>query len=675
MVTGPGSAPQEGESDREVGSAWSESLPLPTPSLRSRMAGELPVDLSTWRKGERQDRWVPSDGEAAAAGGPSSEGEAPRAGQRTPSSQKPPTVLVERAPSSVCRTHAGTLPPEVQRTASPQAGAEGEKKLETSLPLRKRRYAVHGAADGDSQGPLAGKAPKTESSKGETEAWIPPCNGYCPPYISLAFPRVPAAYYPGLTVPYLAPELPPVFHSVTPQALLEVSSPYSMLCSVEPQLALDIAMATKQDEDGDTPLHIAVVQGNLLIVRQLITLFRQGQRDLDTFNNLRQTPLHLAVITAQSALVKLLLACGASPMVLDRNGQTALHLACEHGSLQCLQELLDGSPTPLDLEARNFEGFTPLHIAVGTSNQDLTLTLLEHGADIDAVDIKSGRSPLLHAVENNNLDVVELLLQHGANVNAQSYGGNTALHAASGRGLLDMLRLLVRNGADSSLKNYHNDTPLMVAKNKRVIDILRGKASRPGLTPESMREGSSPARSAASSPVIRSAHTGLLSASPDSCPTTPSPALTPKPHSATPSPNITHKKPESITLTNGPSATGPLQEVKLEKSPTPPMSDHPAGFPGASKFFLPGAENVMDPNFQAVLYPFAASNHNLTPPHLQLLPIGLNHSVLPPSWANPVHPRGRGVDQSRTLLDSESLPITDLEGRRLQSRYSRPRDS
>lgn len=69
-----------------------------------------------------------------------------------------------------------------------------------------------------------------------------------------------------------------------------------------------------------------------------------------------QTPLHLAVITGQPALVKLLLSHGASPMVLDRNGQTALHLACEHGCLRCLQEMLEGSPSPLDLEARNFEG-------------------------------------------------------------------------------------------------------------------------------------------------------------------------------------------------------------------------------------------------------------------------------------------------------------------------------
>uniref|UniRef100_A0A8D0HMM1 BCL3 transcription coactivator n=1 Tax=Sphenodon punctatus TaxID=8508 RepID=A0A8D0HMM1_SPHPU len=258
------------------------------------------------------------------------------------------------------------------------------------------------------------------------------------------------------------------------------------------------------------PLHIAVAQGNLPVARRLVLLFLQGRHDLDTFNNLRQTPLHLAVITAQPVLVKLLLVHGSSPMVLDRHGQTALHLACEHGSPQCLRELLDGSSTPLELEARNYEGLTPLHVAVSTSNHATVLSLLEHGADIDAVDIKSGRSPLLHTVENNNLAMVELLLQRGASVNAQSYGGNTALHAASGRGLLEAVRLLVRSGADGALKNYHNDTPLMVAKNKRVIDILRGKASRVPPPPDSIREGSSPATSTASSPGIQPTPNGEI---------------------------------------------------------------------------------------------------------------------------------------------------------------------
>uniref|UniRef100_A0A803TAZ8 BCL3 transcription coactivator n=1 Tax=Anolis carolinensis TaxID=28377 RepID=A0A803TAZ8_ANOCA len=354
-----------------------------------------------------------------------------------------------------------------------------------------------------------------------------------------------------------------------------------------------------------------------------------------------QTPLHLAVITGQPALAKLLLTHGASPMVLDRHGQTALHLACEHGSLRCLRELLEGSLAPLDLEARNFEGLTPLHVAVGTSDHNMVLALLEHGADVDAVDIKSGRSPLLHAVENNNLEMVELLLKHSANVNAQSYGGNTALHAASGRGLLDTLRLLVRNGADGSLKNYHNDTPLMVAKNKRVIDILRGKASRSGPVPDNSQDGSSPTNGMDRSPVLRPTYTALLRSSPDSCPTTPSPARTPKP--LVPA----NQKPESITSANGSSGSVSLQGVKLERSPSPPAVEPPMGFHGAPKYFLPIGEGMMDPAFS--VYPFVSSGQSLSPRPLPLIPVGVNPSLLAVSaetLTNLPQPRSLGADQA-----------------------------
>ncbi|KAL2763113.1 B-cell lymphoma 3 protein, partial [Daubentonia madagascariensis] len=266
------------------------------------------------------------------------------------------------------------------------------------------------------------------------------------------------------------------------------------------------------------PLHIAVVQGNLPAVHQLVNLFQHGGRELDIYNNLRQTPLHLAVITTLPSVVRLLVMAGASPMALDRHGQTAAHLACEHRSPTCLRALLDSAaPGTVDLEARNYDGLTALHLAVNTECQETVLLLLERGADIDAVDIKSGRSPLIHAVENNSLSMVQLLLQHGANVNAQMYSGSSALHSASGRGLLPLVRTLVRSGADSGLKNCHNDTPLMVARSRRVIDILRGKATRPASTSQ---PDPSPDRSGTTSPESNSrlSSNGLLSASPTSSP-------------------------------------------------------------------------------------------------------------------------------------------------------------
>ncbi|XP_051575962.1 B-cell lymphoma 3 protein homolog isoform X2 [Myxocyprinus asiaticus] len=289
------------------------------------------------------------------------------------------------------------------------------------------------------------------------------------------------------------------------------------------RLLADIAAATRQDEDGDTPLHIAVVKENGALVAWLIEIYRRAHKDLDIFNNLRQTSLHLAVITHQPGLVEALLDAGADPGALDRNGQTALHLCCEHGEADCLSVILrhySHNPSP-HLEIRNYEGLTPLHLAVQNGDKKLAKILLDSGAEINAGDNKSGRSPLIHAVENNSNDMVNLLIESGCDVNAQSYSGNTALHSACGRGQIEIVRMLLKNGADSSVKNNHNDTAIMVAKNKKVSDVLRGKGTRsyavktlhnsngslsPGSSNQSPRVTPTLQRSASLSPVAPVSH-------------------------------------------------------------------------------------------------------------------------------------------------------------------------
>uniref|UniRef100_A0A3Q4HEY5 BCL3 transcription coactivator n=1 Tax=Neolamprologus brichardi TaxID=32507 RepID=A0A3Q4HEY5_NEOBR len=222
-------------------------------------------------------------------------------------------------------------------------------------------------------------------------------------------------------------------------------------------------------DKGTVTLHIAVVQGALAIVYKLIQLLVLGHKDVDIYNNLRQTPLHLAVITKQANMVEALLKAGADPAALDRNGQTALHLCCEYDQRDCLSVVLSMPSSATCLEIRNFDGLSPLHLAVLQGRKDLARMLLDAGADINAMDIKSGQSPLMHAVESNNADMVHFLIEV---MNFQSYSGNTALHSACGRGQVETVRLLLKSGADSSLKNYHNDTPVMVAKNKKVSEAM-----------------------------------------------------------------------------------------------------------------------------------------------------------------------------------------------------------
>lgn len=71
-----------------------------------------------------------------------------------------------------------------------------------------------------------------------------------------------------------------------------------------------------------------------------------------------QTPLHLAVITKQPQVVQLLLQAHANPTLLDRYGNSLLHLALQAADEEMLRMLLAhlGSATPYLLHLPNFQG-------------------------------------------------------------------------------------------------------------------------------------------------------------------------------------------------------------------------------------------------------------------------------------------------------------------------------
>lgn len=71
-----------------------------------------------------------------------------------------------------------------------------------------------------------------------------------------------------------------------------------------------------------------------------------------------QTPLHLAVITKQPQVVQLLLQARADPTLLDRYGNSLLHLALHTGDEEMVRTLLAhlGAAAPYLLRLPNFYG-------------------------------------------------------------------------------------------------------------------------------------------------------------------------------------------------------------------------------------------------------------------------------------------------------------------------------
>ncbi|XP_061163414.1 NF-kappa-B inhibitor alpha-like [Saccostrea echinata] len=206
-----------------------------------------------------------------------------------------------------------------------------------------------------------------------------------------------------------------------------------------------------RDADGDTLLHLAIISGHVMLAKVFIEV-APWTECLDIYNDkLRQTPLHLAVLMKQVEIVRLLLDNGANPEMFDHNGDTALHIACRSGNVTMVKEILKHreSRTVQNLDVRNYEGYTCLHVAVVGGFTKIVDILLKSGADVNVGDGKSGATALHLAAKGNKIDIVSSLLeQPKIAIDNKMYNGVTPLMVAVERQRSDISDLLVSHNAD-----------------------------------------------------------------------------------------------------------------------------------------------------------------------------------------------------------------------------------
>ncbi|CAG8609611.1 2990_t:CDS:2, partial [Cetraspora pellucida] len=86
-----------------------------------------------------------------------------------------------------------------------------------------------------------------------------------------------------------------------------------------------------------------------------------------------------------------------------------LHYAVAQGDLDKVKEILQSKTVEVDTKDHN--NFTPLHIAAGRENYELVIELLLHGADPNAQD-DEGSTPMHSAAEGNNLKLLKCLVKN-----------------------------------------------------------------------------------------------------------------------------------------------------------------------------------------------------------------------------------------------------------------------
>src|SRR6266702_1356901 len=127
---------------------------------------------------------------------------------------------------------------------------------------------------------------------------------------------------------------------------------------------------------------------------------------------------------------------------------TPLYYAVLCGFRGLVEHLL--SIRPEDINPNGGYYGTPLHAALSRRPIDISLLLLQHGADINALD-EDELSPLHDASRSGRGDIVQLLLEHHADVNLPNGDRETPLWLASCEGELEVARIFLQNGADVEL--------------------------------------------------------------------------------------------------------------------------------------------------------------------------------------------------------------------------------
>lgn len=239
-----------------------------------------------------------------------------------------------------------------------------------------------------------------------------------------------------------------------------------------------------KNKSQQTPLHVACYYDRADCGKLLI----EAGADLQVVDNNANTPLLAACLNSPD-LVKQMLDKGADPLVRNRQGQTALHLACQANRFDIVDLVVDRFEN-VDLVDKQYR--TPLLMAVYAGNVETVQFLLQRGADPNRFNSANGQTkiqpPVCFSAARGNAKMIELLAQAGAEVNVEDPIGDRPLHLAAqaagnifgqqadrrnaGQPFVDSIRVLIQYRADPNLKNRAGRTALQVAAQRDFFDAV-----------------------------------------------------------------------------------------------------------------------------------------------------------------------------------------------------------
>jgi ankyrin repeat protein len=220
-------------------------------------------------------------------------------------------------------------------------------------------------------------------------------------------------------------------------------------------------------------LHQAAKKDRLDVIKGLVNAGKITWDDINAVDEMGYTPMQVAVRYGHLDIVRYFIEqLGVKVDTYHDLGANPLHAAAAHGYLDIVQYFIEKYKTIcIDSQGRKL-GFTALHAAIFYTNAlELVEYLLKQGASTEIQDF-NGNTPLHIAMQKGNLNIISALLQAKANIGAKNKDGDTPLHIAMQKGYIDAVLALLQAGADLHVLNNAGQSPIEVAFAHRNSNLI-----------------------------------------------------------------------------------------------------------------------------------------------------------------------------------------------------------
>ena len=229
------------------------------------------------------------------------------------------------------------------------------------------------------------------------------------------------------------------------------------------------------DDNGQTVLHYMIKTGFYASVPIRAAISWGMDPNKPTIKG--QTPLHLAASLGLAPVVKDLIAGGAEPFAVDKDGTSVLLHAVASGNVSVVAEILEALEAKLEKSQRGTSLVQAFQIFPNISSNGANRSVFEYRT-IDGGILKNVLTALQIAARNNDTEIVRLLLDHGVKPDARDSDGNVALHHAvqgttnDANDVCSCCQLLLEARPRDLPRNKQGATPLHLAVQRYQANTL-----------------------------------------------------------------------------------------------------------------------------------------------------------------------------------------------------------